>query len=276
MDGRDQGGCLGLNLLFDRANSSVMRTPPFFLRTLVCCLIPLPGLLTGEEVIDIGSRRELFVDHFLIDQLEGSGLQLHSPQPAERVLTLNLPWEGVYSACFTLIEDQGKYRLYYRGLPAAKHSQGTEVTCCAESEDGIHWSKPKLGLYEVRGTKENNVILARNRACHNFAPFLDKNPQAPASQRYKALGGTGQPGLIAFGSPDGIHWRQLQPEPVFSKGAFDSQNIAFWSETEDCYVCYFRVFRRGVRWVSRTTSPPPNTRRSAIERKVSTSARRKR
>ena len=43
-------------------------------------------------------------------------------------------------------------------------------------------------------------------------------------------------------------------EPVITKGAFDSQNVAFWSETENCYVCYFRVFINGVRWVARTTS----------------------
>ena len=85
-------------------------------------------------------------------------------------------------------------------------------------------------------------------------PFVDTNPDAGADQRYKALGGTGAPGLIAFASPDGIHWRELQKEPVITKGAFDSQNNAFWSESEGRYVCYFRVFREGKRWIARTTS----------------------
>ena len=98
-------------------------------------------------------------------------------------------------------------------------------------------------------------IVARHRVCHNFAPFKDSNPAAHPDQRYKALGGTGEPGLIAFVSADGIRWQELQPEPVITQGAFDSQNVAFWSESEQQYVCYFRVFRRNVRWISRSTSP---------------------
>jgi hypothetical protein len=41
---------------------------------------------------------------------------------------------------------------------------------------------------------------------------------------------------------------------VITQGAFDSQNVAFWSEVEQQYVCYFRVFVEGVRWIARTTS----------------------
>ncbi|MFO7973996.1 MAG: hypothetical protein R6V12_05110, partial [Candidatus Hydrogenedentota bacterium] len=37
-------------------------------------------------------------------------------------------------------------------------------------------------------------------------------------------------------------------------GAYDSQNLVFWSRSEQCYVCYFRIFVDGVRSVSRTTS----------------------
>ena len=112
----------------------------------------------------------------------------------------------------------------------------------------------RLGLFEVQGTKANNVILARHRGCHNFAPFRDTNPQAASEHQYKALGGTGAPGLIAFVSADGIHWQELQSEPVITQGAFDSQNVAFWSEVEQQYVCYFRIFVNGVRWIARATS----------------------
>jgi hypothetical protein len=225
----------------------------FSLGLALAAIHPSHSVLAGEA-IPLGPRRELFVDHYLIDRLEGAQLKLHAPQPREKVLTTDLPWEGIYSGYFTVIQDAPKLRLYYRGMPEPKHDLDTEVTCYAESEDGIRWIKPKLGLFEVRGTRDNNVILARHRACHNFAPFLDKNPDAPAAQRYKALGGTGEPGLIAFVSPDGIHWSELQKEPVISKGAFDSQNVSFWSEHEGQYVCYFRVFKHGVRWISRTTS----------------------
>jgi hypothetical protein len=209
---------------------------------------------TSQEAIDIGSRRELFVDDLLIDRLNGARLELHLPQPREIVLRFDQPWEGLYSGYETVLKDGDVFRFYYRGMPEARHAEDVEVTCMAESRDGVHWTRPKLGLFEVQGTKDNNVVLARHRGCHNFAPFVDANPEAPADQRYKALGGTGAPGLIAFASPDGIHWRELQKEPVITRGAFDSQNNAFWSESEGRYVCYFRVFREGTRWIARTTS----------------------
>lgn len=214
----------------------------------------LVSTAAAEGEINIGARRELFVDQLLIDRLEGARLVLHAPQPREIVLKFDQPWEGLYCGYETVLKDGDLFRFYYRGMPAARHTLDVEVTCVAESRDGINWTRPKLGLFEVQGTKDNNVVLARHRGCHNFAPFIDTNPVAPADQRYKALGGTGEPGLIAFASPDGIHWRELQAEPVITKGAFDSQNNAFWSENEKQYVCYFRVFRDSVRWIARTSS----------------------
>ncbi len=210
--------------------------------------------LQAAEVVDIGQRRELFVDSFLIDTMEGCRPELHPPQPREIVFSFDQPWEGRYTGYITIIKDGDRFRMYYRGLPSAYHSLKTEVTCMAESEDGIRWVRPHLGLYEVHGTKNNNVILARNPACHNFAPFVDTRADCPPAERYKALGGEGRKGLLAFTSPDGIHWRQVQEKPVFTEGAFDSQNNAFWSEVEGRYVLYFRVFREGFRWIARTTS----------------------
>ena len=93
---------------------------------------------------------------------------------------------------------------------------------------------------------------------HNFSPFLDQNPNALKSQKFKALGGTKESGLVYYASPDGIHWTKMQETAVFTKGIFDSQNVSFWSEYEKQYVCYFRTWSgggfKGFRSVSRSTS----------------------
>jgi hypothetical protein len=129
------------------------------------------------------------------------------------------------------------------------------VTCYAMSVDGIHWKKPKLRLYEGRGTLDNNIILAGQAPLsHNFCPFLDKNPAAKPEERFKAVAGTRETGLIAFVSADGVHWTKLRDEPIITGGYFDSQNLVFWSESEKCYVSYYRTFVDGIRSVSRTTS----------------------
>lgn len=227
-----------------------MKTRPASLLGLTL-LVPA---FSAAEPIALGSKRELFVDHYLIEKLEGAQLKLHAPQAREIVFKFDQPWEGIYSGYETILQDGDTYRFYYRGMPEAKHDFDTETTCVAESTDGINWTRPVLRNYEVRGTKANNVVLARSRGCHNLAPFIDTNPACPPSQRYKAMGGTGGPGLLAFSSADGLKWNQMQKEPVITKGAFDSQNNAFWSSSEKHYLCYFRVFREGRRWIARATS----------------------
>lgn len=221
-------------------------------------LLALCGTLQAEAPIAIGSRLELFADPLLVGTMENVRLVLHHPVPREMVLKFDAPWEGVHCGYATIILDNGLYRLYYRGLPADNpDGSPAESTCYAESADGITFTKPNLGLFEVNGTRENNVILSGfEPLSHNFAPFLDTNPAAPADQRYKALGGTRDfGGLVAFASADGIHWRKLRDAPVITKGAFDSQNIAFWSETESCYVSYYRDFSKDhFRIILRATS----------------------
>jgi len=209
----------------------------------------------GVEPVTIGSRLEPFVDRCLIDALAGDArLVLHEPVDRGPVMSFGQPWAPTGSF-ITVIHDprEGLYRLYYRGTN--KPGDGGEVTCYAESSDGVHWTKPSLGLHEVRGSTDNNVIWAPDdrtesdptgrKISHNFAPFLDQNPDAPADARYKALGGTGGAhGLYALASADGVHWRVMSQTPVITHDAyaFDSQNVAFWSPQESKYLAYVRLW----------------------------------
>lgn len=220
-------------------------------RFLVVSLTCFAGTLTAN---DIGSRRELFVDSFLIERLDNTSLKLHEPQLAP---PMTEPANDMEYG--TVIKDGDLFRLYTRDGRGSKHDgDETEVTRYCESRDGIHWTKPKLGLVEIDGSKDNNVILHAAPYCHNFSPMLDTRQGVPADARFKALAGTVKTGLAAFLSGDGIHWRQLRPEPVITytkEYAFDSQNVSFWSESEQCYVCCFRHFLDNkLRSVCRTTS----------------------
>ncbi len=225
------------------------------------CLAGMANWTNAEAAIAIGSRRELFVDDLLIERMAGAALRLHQPVEAGVAIRFDLPWEGPFCGYPTVIMDQGRYRLYYRGLPTAgKDGSSAEVTCLAESSDGVHWEKPCLGLFEVNGSKRNNVVLAHQPPfSHNFAPFLDTRPGVQHSERYKALAGTAESGLCGFVSEDGIRWRRFGDKPLLTKGAFDSQNVAFWSQSEQCYVAYFRTWSgggfAGYRTISRATSP---------------------
>lgn len=223
------------------------------------CLI-FPFLNFAQNPIELGNKREIFVDSFLIEQLDGLKIVEHAPIDEGSVLKFDKTWEGNFSGYSTIIKDGDTFKAYYRGIRVAgKDGSDAEVTCYAESKDGINWVKPNLRLFEIDGTLDNNVILANAAPLsHNFSPFLDSNPDAKPSQRYKALAGVRESGLIAFTSPDGIKWKKVKEKAVFTDGIFDSQNVAFWSESEKKYVCYFRswtgVGYKGIRSVSRTTS----------------------
>ncbi|RUL84689.1 hypothetical protein TsocGM_19865 [Tautonia sociabilis] len=212
---------------------------------------------SDEGPITIGSRRELFVDRFLIDRLDGGvSLDLERPRDEGIALPFDRPWEGAFCGYATVLKDGDRYRLYYRGLPqAGADGSAVEVTCTAESPDGLRWEKPELGLFEVDGTRANNVVLADMPPfSHNFCPMIDPRPGVPADERYKALAGTRQTGLCAFASADGYRWRRLDDGPAITAGAFDSQNVPFWSEHEGKFLCYFRIFADGYRQVARTSS----------------------
>lgn len=233
------------------------------MKNILCIVLALAGagaVFANNTTIEIGSRREIFVDRHLVDSMDNVAHVLGVPTHAGTVLRFDAPWEGRYSGYVTVFKDDKHYRMYYRGLPEARRDgSDSETTCYAESDDGIHWNKPELGLFSVNGSDRNNVVLAGHAPySHNFAPFYNTRPDAPDAERYLAVAGTKSTGLAAFASEDGLRWRMLE-EGIIRDGAFDSQNVAFWSESEQSYVCYFRTWSGGgydgYRWVSRSTSP---------------------
>jgi hypothetical protein len=58
-----------------------------------------------NPVIDLGQRLELFVDHHLIDSLQGVRLILHSPRNEGAALAFDRPWEGAFSGYVTVLKD---------------------------------------------------------------------------------------------------------------------------------------------------------------------------
>ncbi len=233
----------------------------------VVMLLPGRGASGRDGAIELGQRRELMVDRFLIDRMSGgANLRAHEPRDEGQAFAFDEPWEGPFCGYVTLIRDGRFLRAYYRGKASGVADGAEEVTCVAESSDGIQWTKPKLGLVRIRGSSDNNVILAQiPQLLHNFAPVLDNNPAAAPDQRYKALGGTVRSGLVAFASSDGLRWRKLREKPVLTKQAvnaaiaavsnmFDSENQAFWSPAERKYVMYFRVAKEKVRRIARADS----------------------
>ena len=162
--------------------------------TLMVC-----GVMNAAEPIQIGSRLELMIDDHLIDSTKGRiGLQMHRPVRRNVALVTDNKWEGNACTYTSVFQDGDRYRMYFGSL----HYEMTEgkliqghppFTCYAESRDGIHWTKPNLGLVEFEGSRKNNIVLANGTipglvvdAAH-IAVFKDSNPKCLPAEQYKAL-----------------------------------------------------------------------------------------
>ena len=219
----------------------------------ILTVVASSSAMLADEPIDIGNRRELFVEGGLIDSLTGEAeLRLHHPIPHEVAIVHDEPWEGSGSGYHTVFQDGDLYRMYYRGLHldvregSLNTGRHAPFYCYAESTDGIHWEKPELGIVEFEGSTANNIIL-EGLGTHNFTPFKDTNPECRPEAQYKGLGGLkSEGGLFAFHSADGIHWELTSDDPVITNGAFDSQNLGFWDPASGQYRAYWRYFTEGV------------------------------
>ncbi len=230
-----------------------------------------------EDVVNIGSRRELFVDHLLIDRLENSHLRLHEPVSGGLAIKIDRPWEGPVNGPISVFQHGGRYHMYYRGMTLQPGDE-SGVLCVAVSDDGVTWIKPSLGLVERDGHRNTNIVADTTGNALMVVPWLDTRPGVPENERIKAISSepvngekhtafadpVGAKRIVFRGSADGFTFHKLDPQPELVShlpNCFDGGNTMFWSEAEQQYVLYYRfcdiyegetsVFRRTV---ARTTS----------------------
>ena len=193
-------------------------------------------------MINIEKRCECFFDDYLIDTEHTTAKRrLHRPVRREPILTLDRPWETNLCNMFSVFYSEGKWRMYY-----VVNRVGDTLVCYAESEDGIKWVRPNLGLIEFEGSTENNILFNRAEfrrfdfsSFDNMSVFYDENPDCPEGERYKmTCMWLGHEALILLLSPDGIHFNSSRL--ITTEGEFDSQNRMLWSEYHGKYFTYFR------------------------------------
>ena len=217
----------------------------------------------ADRVRSIGANKVLLVDHEFIAKSDGVRLKLHPPRKTgERLIESEHPWESVTLNWFSVLRDGDKYRMWYEccdvdGWPTTDDTS----FCYAESNDGIRWTKPKLGMVSYRGSKHNNILFLqvgerkhRSRV-HGSGVFLD--PSAPPESRYKCVsqglfqGIAERPHFVAgMTSPDGLQWTR-NPQPICPVFA-DSQYSGFWDAQQRCYAVFGRVSGRGGRAIGRS------------------------
>ena len=91
-----------------RLSDRLMRLAPCFVCLLVIFTVAAAGA-TAPPVVEIGSRRELFVVEFIIDTLQGAQLRLHHQTPREVAITYDAPNEGNTSSYVRVFADGDRF-----------------------------------------------------------------------------------------------------------------------------------------------------------------------
>ncbi|MEO6244456.1 MAG: hypothetical protein ABIQ12_03390 [Opitutaceae bacterium] len=202
-----------------------------------------------------------------VDVPSGIRIQQEVAQKSAPWLRADQPWErGVAGA--TVLFDEGRFRCWYTarlvGQPAdltvdrgrAMEVSGTALAY-AESDDGLLWKKPALGILSHGGSRENNLVTG----FHNGGSVF-RDDHGPAEERYKLFQFDALPtdeveknapnqkryGLYGVTSPDGYSWTR-HDRPLLRYFS-DTFNIGAWDPLLQKYVGYFRHHLSG-RTISR-------------------------
>ncbi len=147
----------------------------------------------------------------------------------------------------TVLKDGDTFRMWYLGMIQTKIEKGQapgywRPMCYAESKDGVHWTKPELGLVEFNGNKKNNICridgpVHSMTLVNDFLSVLYDAEDPDPSRRYKVAyiahmpydeikGGMSQIGVkekricstICATSADGLSWTVVGDRPANAGG----------------------------------------------------------
>jgi len=180
-------------------------------------------------------------------QLTPLTAQKHPANPVLRRGPEGAPDHGHAILYGSVLYLDGKFRMWYLGMfeTAIKSGQAPgwwRPMCYAESDDGIHWTKPKLNLVEFNGNKQNNICLIKSEVSslakvNDFLTVLYDADDPDPQRRYKCAyiahppfddvrGGRSSIGpderrwgaFICATSADGLTWNVVGDRPMNAGG----------------------------------------------------------
>ena len=204
---------------------------------------------------DTSAATHLLVDDAMIARKEGVVRRAHACRKLSQPVISGLEsWQApsgdervyVYGTVLPS-EDGGGLRMWYMRWP--------DRVIYAESENGVDWRRPELGLVKMADTAGNNALPIR---LHSPSVIDDPTDTDPA-RRYKMLGVSRSPesrGYCVAYSADGLNWQYYPENPVLDGG--DTCSFARDPATGD-YLAFHKRYgiHRGQRrrLVYLSTSP---------------------
>ncbi|MAV38432.1 MAG: hypothetical protein CMJ59_23590 [Planctomycetaceae bacterium] len=208
---------------------------------------PLAARRSRDKPLVIGGTRQLFIDDHNIESLVGVVKKLNQPTKhgGNPVLAMvpqrGQSWDADMPISFGSVLFDARQKLFkmWYGLHHRGGGDSESVLCYATSADGIRWRKPRLGIYTIGGTKQNNVVMHHSGLASGV--FLDLHEQDPV-KRYKMLHMWRDYQVYASYSADGLRWHAYNRgrSVLFVPPGHDSHMIAYWDRALGKYVAIVR------------------------------------
>jgi hypothetical protein len=171
----------------------------------------------------------------------------HPENPVLRRGPAGAPDHGHALMYGSVLHIDGKFRMWYLGMIEKTIERGQvpgwwRPMCYAESDDGVHWTKPELGLEELKGSKKNNICLIEGEPhsltrVNDFLTVIHDLADPDPARRYKCAyiahppfadvrGGRSTIGpnesrwcsFVAATSADGLKWKIVGDRPMNAGG----------------------------------------------------------
>jgi hypothetical protein len=194
---------------------------------LALCHLILPSriIAQGSDYFDETNGTTVFafddvsIPHSQNLRLEMQAPEKHPANPVVRRGTAGTPDAMGVQFYGSVIREGGRFRMWYVAYDddtSNKIASSRWRAAYAESDDGVHWEKPSLGLVEYRGNTNNNLVLTDPAPLGLVNLKVLRDPEDPnPGQRYKISThvyfrhNTRLGTLAPFASADGLRWRLL-------------------------------------------------------------------
>ena len=226
-------------------------------------------LTRDPSMMFVQNEVQTFLDNVMIYQASGVSRRWHRPghNPDGPVIWKDRPWEHItyftYSNyCVLRDPEDGLFKCWYEDLVLEPGQQKASAVphhsrqLYADSEDGIDWRKPEIGIVEEVGTKTNIVLgsgAAGSDDVHSMSVVIDPHPPSE-DQRFRALFTQRERGddrrnkrIVCAHSADGIRWQLYAQSPRFGRSGarLDDVSVLFYDEDSREFVQNTRHFLKG-------------------------------
>ena len=195
------------------------------------------GTCTDDAtLLNLGLKKQLFFDDLLIESVQDITREFHQPRKYEGnpLIVKDKPWEHVLyfrTSTYRVLQDPKDklFKCWYNDEGLTNESRQSGVTfplyrdLYAYSEDGLHWVKPKLGIYRENG-EDTKICWGDQQSGGSGSRSIIIDPfESDESKRFKTIyyhapAENYQQGQIEVGySADGLHWTRYDELPSFGK-----------------------------------------------------------